>query len=103
MTFHRGTMAPWRTRTASALALLTLALLPVAAAEAQVPVKIYAQELVDRTVAQYPDLRAVVMHVTPPNGPNNVIVASSIGRIGKAGGADDLSVIETGQTRIEMD
>lgn len=95
MTFHRKAVA--------ALALLMVALLPLDAAQAQVPVKIYAQELVDRTVCQYPDLRAVVMHVTPPAGPGNVIIASSIGRIGKAGDPDDMAVIATGMTRVEMD
>jgi hypothetical protein len=93
------------TRAAPAWAALMtlLAVLPLAAAQAQVPVKIYAQELVDRTVAQHPDLRAVVMHVTPPNSSGNVIIASSIGRIGKPGDADDLAVVATGKTRVEMD
>jgi hypothetical protein len=84
-----------------ALALLAL-LLPMAS-QAQVPVKIYAQELVDRTVAQHPDLRAVVMHVKPPKATANGIIASSIGRIGKPADADDLQVIATGTTRVEMD
>ena len=43
------------------------------------------------------------MHVTPPTGPGNVIIASSIGRIGKAGDPDDMAVIATGTTRVEMD
>ena len=90
---------------AQAAAIAVFAILAPAAAQAQtpVPVKIYAQELVDRTVAQHPDLRAVVMHVTPPNTTGNVIIASSIGRIGKPGDADDLEVIATGNTRVEMD
>jgi hypothetical protein len=87
----------------AALATL-LALVPLAvAAQPQIPVKIYAQELVDRTVAQHPDLRAVVMHVTPPNGSGNVIIASSIGRIGKPADDDDQAVVATGKTRVEMD
>jgi hypothetical protein len=90
-------------RTRAAL-LALLALVPLAvAAQGQIPVKIYAQELVDRTVAQHPDLRAVVMHVTPPNGSGNVIIASSIGRIGKPADDDDLAVVATGKTRVEMD
>lgn len=83
--------------------IAALAMMQIAAVEAQVPVKIYAQELVDRTVAQHPDLRAVVMHVTPPETSGNIIIASSIGRIGKPGDADDLEVIATGKTRVEMD
>lgn len=90
---------------AAALMVLLPPLAPIAWAQAQpqVPVKIYAQELVDRTVAQHPDLRAVVMHVTPPRSAANVIIASSIGRIGKPGDADDLDVVATGKTRVEMD
>jgi hypothetical protein len=91
-------------RTRFMLAAALAALAPAAVqAQAAVPVKIYAQELVDRTVAQHPDLRAVVMHVTPPNGTDNVIIASSIGRIGKPADADDLEVVNTGKTRTEMD
>ncbi len=79
------------------------ALLPALAPASDIPVKIYAQELVDRTVAQHPDLRAIVMHVTPPKAPGNVVIASSIGRIGKPGDANDLDVIATGKTRTAMD
>ena len=94
-----------KTHLAAFAAVAVLAIPAPVAAQAQVsvPVKIYAQELVDRTVAQHPDLRAVVMHVTPPKAAGNVIIASSIGRIGKAGDADDLEVIATGKTRVEMD
>ena len=91
-----------RVRAAMMAVLVTTA--PLAAqAQVTVPVKIYAQELVDRTVAQHPDLRAVVMHVTPPKAPGNVIIASSIGRIGKPADADDLGVVASGKTRVEMD
>lgn len=88
-------------------AIAAVALVAASVVQAQVPaafpVKSYAQELVDRTVAQHPDLRAVVMHVTPPNAADNVIIASNIGRIGKAADADDLDVIATGKNRIAMD
>jgi iron complex outermembrane receptor protein len=81
-------------------ALLAAAL----AAQAQpVPVKTYAQELVDRTVAQHPDLRAVVMHITPPKAAGNIIVASSIGRIGTPADDHDLDVLSTSTTRVAMD
>lgn len=75
----------------------------VAALAQQVPVKIYAQELVDRTVAQHPDLRVVMMHVTPPKGSGNIVIASSIGRIGNPADANDLDVVSTGVTRVSMD
>jgi len=83
--------------------LPTIASIAPAHAQPNIPVKIYAQELVDRTVAQHPDLRAVVMHVTPPMATGNVVIASSIGRIGKPGDADDLEVVATGKTRVAMD
>lgn len=67
------------------------------------PVKIYAQELVDRTVAQHPDLRAVVMHVTPPNATGNIVIASSIGHIGNPADTNDLDVLSTGNTRVSID
>jgi len=79
-----------------------LAGLVAAPALAAIPVKIYAQELVDRTVAQHPDLLVVVMHVTPPKGQDNVIIASNIGRIGKPGDEDDLRVISTGAPNLEV-
>ena len=84
----------------AAIALLACAFAPFALA--QIPVKIYAQELVDRTVAQNPDLIVVVMHVTPPKAADNVIIASNIGRIGKLGDEDDLRVIKTGEPNLEV-
>ena len=68
----------------------------------QIPLKIYAQELVDQTVAKNPDLLVVVMHVTPPKSPDNVIIASNIGRIGKVGDEDDMRVINTGKSNLEV-
>jgi hypothetical protein len=91
------------THLAKAAWIALLAMTPFAAAHGQVPVKIYAQELVDRIVTQQPDLRAVVMHVTPPKSATNVIIASNIGRIGKPADDDDLGVIATGKTRVSMD
>lgn len=72
-------------------------------AQQPLPVKTYAQELVDRTVAQHPDLRAVVMHVTPPKAADNIVIASSIGRIGTPADGNDLDVVATSTTRVAMD
>ncbi|MDP9086401.1 MAG: hypothetical protein M3N02_06510 [Pseudomonadota bacterium] len=54
-----------------------------------------AQSLVDQALASEPDLVTIAMHVAPP-GLGNRIIASSFGRIGKAGDADDERIIATG-------
>jgi hypothetical protein len=59
---------------------------------------IYAQTLVNETIATYPDLLVLALHVTPPRSSNNVIIASNIGLIGKRADAEDLKVINTGET-----
>lgn len=61
----------------------------------------YAQAIVGRTLARHPDLKIIAFHVTPPGFTTNVIVASNIGRIGKAADADDLAVIRTGAPHAE--
>jgi iron complex outermembrane receptor protein len=80
--------------------LAALAGLPLAA---QAPSgKTYAQKLVDETVAKHRELLILVMHVTPPNSSENIIIASNIGRIGKKADEDDLRVIDTGKTNLEV-
>jgi hypothetical protein len=64
--------------------------------------KIYAQKLVDDTMARHPDLLILVFHVTPPNQTENVIIASNIGRIGKKADEDDMRVINTGKPNLEV-
>jgi hypothetical protein len=66
------------------------------------PENIYAQKLVDETIAAYPDLLVVALHVTPPKSSNNVIIASNIGLIGKRADAEDLKVINTGETLTKI-
>ena len=84
-----------------ALLLLFACVLSIPAI-ADIPVKIYAQELVDRTIAAHPELLVVAMHVTPPNAHENIIIASNIGRIGKPADEDDLRVIQTDKTNVEV-
>jgi hypothetical protein len=84
------------------IAALLLACTLAGPLAAQIPLKTYGQELVDRTVAKHPDLLVVVMHVTPPKSEGNVIVASNIGRIGKPGDEDDLRVVNTGKPNLEV-
>jgi hypothetical protein len=62
---------------------------------------IYAQELVNRAVANHPDIVVIAMHVAAQNG-ENTIIASNIGGIGKKAGADDLKVIKTGVPKLAV-
>src|SRR6267143_1630293 len=64
--------------------------------------KNYAQALIDRAMARHPEVATLAMHVTPPNNPDNVIIASNFGRIGKKADDDDLAVIKTGQPKAEV-
>ena len=83
-------------------ALLLLASVLVLPLHAQLPVKSYGQELVDQVVARNPGLLVIVFHVSPPNVPNYPIIASNIGRIGKAADDDDMRVITTEKTNLEI-
>ena len=85
----------------AALFLLITAL-PVAAHAQELPVKSYGQELVDQVVARTPGLLVIVFHVSPPNVSNYPIVASNIGRIGKVADDDDMRVITTEKTNLEI-
>lgn len=64
--------------------------------------KIYAQKLVDETLAEHKDVVVMAMHVTPPGKTENVIIASNIGRIGKKADEDDMRVIQTGTPNLEV-
>ncbi|HUX74458.1 MAG TPA: hypothetical protein VMV25_11285 [Steroidobacteraceae bacterium] len=64
--------------------------------------KTHAQKLVDATMARHPHLLIMALHVRPPGAPANIILASSIGRIGKKADADDMKVIDTGKPLLEV-
>ena len=83
-------------------ALLLLASVLALPLHAQLPVKSYGQELVDQVVARNPGLLVIVLHVSPPNVPNYPIIASNIGRIGKVADDDDMRVITTEKTNLEI-
>jgi hypothetical protein len=68
----------------------------------QIPTNTYAQKLVDKTMAKHPDLQIFALHITMPNSSENVILASSIGRIGKKADDDDRKVIQTGEPILEV-
>ena len=60
--------------------------------------KIYAQRLVDELAARHPELVRIGMHVTPPNKPDNIIIACNVSeRIGQKSDAEDLNAMKTGQ------
>ena len=61
----------------------------------------WGQHLVDVALHDHPGVYSIVLHATPPKGSENVIVASSIGRIGKKADADDLQVLKSGISRFE--
>jgi hypothetical protein len=68
----------------------------------QTPTNTYAQKLVDETMAKHPDLQIFALHITPPQSTENIILASSIGRIGKKADEDDMKVIQTGEPILEV-
>jgi len=72
------------------------------AASGQEGKKIYAQKLLDETLARHKNVVIMAMHVTPPGQTDNVIIASNIGRIGKKADEDDLRVINTGKPNLEV-
>ena len=76
----------------------------VSAAQAKPAAKpaIFAQKLVDEALATHPDVVIIAMHVTPPGKADNVIIASNIGRYGKKADEDDMRVIDTGKSNLEI-
>src|SRR5581483_12374156 len=64
--------------------------------------KIFAQKLLNETLAKHTEVVIMAFHVTPPNQPQNVIIASNIGRIGKKADEDDMRVIQTGKPNLEV-
>ena len=83
---------------------LMLALAAATRLYAQTPPELFAQRLVDETLAKHPEVAHLVMHVTPPDKPDteNVIIASSIGRIGKRADEDDLRIMHTGNVEAVL-
>lgn len=61
----------------------------------------FAQKLVDEALAKHPEILLLAIHAQPA-GHQNVIVASSFGRIGKIGDEDDMRCIHTGKSNLEV-
>jgi len=76
--------------------------LALPAGASPVLLKNYGQELIDEAVASHPDLLVAMMHVTPPGEKDNIIIASNIGRFGKKADEDDLRVVDTGRSNLEV-
>jgi len=89
-------------RKAYCILSLVVVLGSVALASAQENKRIYAQKLLDETLAKHKEVVIMAMHVTPPGKPDNVIIASNIGRIGKKADEDDMRVINTGKPNLEV-
>ncbi len=96
-------------RNKMALAVMVMALGLCAAAQygplviqAHTPARIFAQKLVNDTLAKHPEVVIMAMHVTPPGKKDNVIIASNIGRMGKKADEDDMRVINTGKSNLEV-
>lgn len=62
----------------------------------------FAQKLVNDTLAKHKEVVIMAFHVTPPNQTENVIIASNIGRIGKKADEDDMHVVNTGESNLEV-
>jgi hypothetical protein len=60
-----------------------------------------ADALVEKMLGRFPDLVTLALHVAPPGG-NNIIAASSFGRIGKPGDKDDRHVERDGVVLREV-
>ena len=63
----------------------------------------FAQKLVNDELAAHPKVILIGLHVTPPNHPVNVIIASNFGRIGKIADKDDMRVIQTGVSNFDVE
>lgn len=91
------------------LHLLATAVLSAAAFQAQaaepagtVRPDSYGHHLIEAELAAHPHVVVMAMHVTPPGSKTNVIVASNIGRLGKAADADDLGVISSKTVKVSL-
>jgi hypothetical protein len=70
-----------------------------------------AQTIIDKVVKDHPEILVIAMHVTPPGGKENIMIASrfttatgklEIQRIGKVADQDDMRVVKTGKPNLEV-
>ena len=88
--------------TAAALLTIVLGAGVLAAQTTTAKPDIFAQKLVDEALAKHPQVMIIAMHVAPPGKTENVIIASNIGRYGKKADEDDMRVIDTGKSNLEL-
>jgi hypothetical protein len=82
--------------------LILMSMAVAGAANGKASEMIYAQELVNRTVANHPDIVVIAMHVAASQSGENTIIASNVGGIGKKADADDLKVLKTGVPKLAV-
>jgi hypothetical protein len=59
--------------------------------------KLLAQKLVDELAAKHPELVRIGLHLTPPTGSENIIIASNVpARVGQKSDPEDLRAMQTG-------
>lgn len=97
----------WKIANLCPLAMLCATLVgisapPVAGQSNGTAYMIYAQKLLQETLAKHPEVIIMAFHVTPPKGATNVIIASNIGRIGKIADDDDMRVVRTEKSNLEV-
>jgi hypothetical protein len=67
-------------------------------AQTAAPAPIFAQKLTDEVAAAHPELNSLGLHVTPPDAPDNVIIASTNkAKVGQKSDDLDLEIIRTGK------
>ena len=84
------------------LAFILMAAAVATSTQAQNTGPTYAQYLTAQALAHHPEVLALTMHVTPPGADNNVIIASNMAPLGKVADQDDLRVIHSQQTLVEV-
>jgi len=85
-----------------ALSILVAGAAPVLA-QISADSHIFAQKLVEETIAKHPELRQIGLHTTPPNSTQSVIIAiNDRKKIGKKSDPDDLEVMKTGKPTAEL-
>jgi len=91
----------FKTNSIFAFALFAAVMLP-SGAPGQEAEAHYAQYLITTTMAAHPELQKMGIHVTPPGGRDELIVACTVpSKIGKKSSPSDLKVEHTGKPSVK--